>query len=56
MQRLNILLRTVKRFVKTSILGGVLVILPVAVVFLVFMWLYAKVSDLIFPLTRITLK
>lgn len=46
----------VKSFVKTTVLGGLVVILPVTIIVAVFSWLYLKVTDLIQPLTNIIIK
>ena len=40
-----------KSFFKTTLLGGLLVILPATVIVAVFIWLYLKVTRLIQPLT-----
>lgn len=40
-----------KSFLKTSILGGVVVILPMFIFILVFKWLFGWVTDIIQPLT-----
>ena len=42
-----------KTFIRTSILGGILVILPVAIFFIVFRWLFNLVTDLIAPLSEV---
>ena len=41
----------VRRFVKTSLLGGLVVLLPVGVLLIVFNWLYDLVRDLLRPVT-----
>lgn len=41
-----------RTFIHTSLLGGVVVILPVAVTFLVFRWIFGVVTDLIAPFVR----
>lgn len=38
-------------FIRTSILGGLVVLLPVIVFFLVVRWLYGAMTDVIYPLT-----
>jgi len=43
----------IKSFVKTMILGGVVVILPIMIVVAIFSWLYNKVTDIIQPLTTL---
>jgi uncharacterized membrane protein len=47
------MLERVKSFVKTSLLGGVVVILPVVIVFLAFRWLVSVITRVIAPLTRL---
>ena len=41
----------IKSFLKTTMLGGVLVVLPIVILILVFKWLYEFVADKIKPLT-----
>ena len=43
-------------FLKTTLLGGLMVILPVTIIFAVFGWLYIKVTGWIQPLTNIVVK
>lgn len=45
-----------KRFLKTSLLGGVVVILPVAILAAVSVWLFNLVTGLIAPLTRLLIE
>jgi uncharacterized membrane protein len=45
-----------KRFLKTSLLGGVVVILPVAILAAVMTWLFKLVTGLIEPLTRLLIQ
>jgi len=45
-----------KRFLKTSLLGGVVVILPVAILAAVSMWVFNLITGLIEPLTRFLIK
>jgi uncharacterized membrane protein len=45
-----------KRFLKTSLLGGVVVILPVAILAAVTTWLFKLVTGLIEPLTRLLIQ
>jgi len=40
-----------KKFIKTTLLGGLVVILPVTIVFAVFRWIFYKVTGWIQPLT-----
>lgn len=44
-----------KIFIKTSLLGGLAVILPVAVLFLIFKWIFNWVTNIIQPLTNLVL-
>jgi uncharacterized membrane protein len=44
-------LNKIKSFVKTTLLGGSLVVLPIVVLLLVFNWLYQFIADNIKPLT-----
>ncbi|MFQ5950090.1 MAG: DUF502 domain-containing protein [Nitrospiria bacterium] len=43
----------VKAFFKTSLLGGMVVILPVAILLFVFKWIFGLVTDIIEPLTSL---
>ena len=45
-----------KSFLKTSLLGGVVVILPVAILASVTLWIFNLVTGLIEPLTRLLIK
>ena len=45
-----------KRFLRTSLLGGVVVILPVAILAAVSVWIFNLVTGLIEPLTRFLIK
>jgi len=45
----------IKTFIKTSLLGGLAVILPAALLFLIFRWLFNWATDIIQPLTDIVL-
>ena len=45
-----------KRFIRTTILGGVIVILPVLLTFFFLRWLFRLVTGLIEPLTRIVME
>ncbi len=42
-----------KGFIRTAVLGGVIVVLPVALVFIVFRWLFVWVTGLVQPLTNV---
>ncbi len=44
-----------KEFFKTSLIGGVVVILPVAILASVSIWIFDLVTDLIEPLTRVVI-
>ena len=48
------MLARVKSFVKMSMLGGAVVILPVVIVFLAFRWLVSVIARVIAPLTMAT--
>lgn len=41
-----------KRFVTTTILGALLIVLPVAIVVMVYGWVYVKVTGFIHPITN----
>jgi uncharacterized membrane protein len=45
----------IKTFIKTSLLGGLTVILPAALLFLIFRWLFNWATDIIQPLTDMVL-
>lgn len=45
----------IKTFIKTSLLGGLAVILPAALLFLIFRWLFNWATDIIQPLTDMVL-
>jgi uncharacterized membrane protein len=45
-----------KTFIKTSILGGTIIILPVAILVFVFKWIFHFITNLIQPLTNVVLK
>lgn len=44
-------MHSARSFIKTTLLGGVVVVLPATIIAAVFNWLYAKVTGLIQPLT-----
>ncbi|MGD8764668.1 MAG: DUF502 domain-containing protein, partial [Desulfobacteraceae bacterium] len=44
-----------KTFIKTSIIGGLAVILPAVVLTLIFRWLYNWITDIIQPLTDLVI-
>jgi uncharacterized membrane protein len=43
----------IKTFIKTSVLGGLAVILPATLLFLIFKWLFNRITDIIQPLTNL---
>jgi uncharacterized membrane protein len=43
----------IKAFVKTSVIGGVAVILPAVILLFIFSWLFNRITDVIQPLTDI---
>jgi len=45
----------IKAFIKTSVLGGLVVILPAILLFLIFRWLFNWVTDIIQPLTNLVI-
>ncbi|MFT5085322.1 MAG: putative membrane protein [Lentisphaeria bacterium] len=45
-----------KNFIKASLFGGLLVILPIAILGFFFKWLFKTVTDLIQPLTNVAVK
>ena len=45
----------IKAFIKTSVLGGLAVILPAIVFLLIFKWLFNRITDIIQPLTNLIL-
>ena len=49
-------MKKLKSFLKTSLLGGVVVILPVAILISVSLWIFRLVTGLIEPLTRLLIK
>ncbi len=42
-----------KSFIKTSIIGGLAVILPTVLLIIIFKWLFVKITDIIQPLTNL---
>lgn len=46
-------MRRFRTFIHTSLLGGIVVILPVAIMFLVFRWIFHVVKGLIGPFVRV---
>jgi uncharacterized membrane protein len=49
-------MKRIKRFLKTTILGGVIVILPVVLTFFFLRWLFIFATGLIEPLTRMLME
>ena len=45
----------IKSFIKTSVLGGLAVILPAILLFLIFRWLFNWVTDIIQPMTNLVI-
>lgn len=45
-----------RAFLKTSLIGGILVILPVAIIIFLFTWIFGFVTDLIKPLTDFAMR
>ena len=45
-------MRRLNAFIKTTILGGTVVILPVAILVFIFRWVFYFITDLIQPLTN----
>ncbi len=45
-------MKRIKAFLKTSLLGGVVVILPVAILLFIFKWIFNLVTDIVQPLTN----
>ena len=45
-----------KKFIKASLFGGIVVILPILILIFFFRWLFRLVTDMIQPLTNIMLK
>ena len=48
-------MNAIKSFVKTSVLGGVAVILPAVILFLIFRWLFNWITDIIQPVTNLVI-
>jgi uncharacterized membrane protein len=49
-------MKKIKSFIKTTLLGGLVVILPVTIIAVVFRWLIVTVTDWIQPLTDLILR
>ena len=50
------MLKRTKNFFKTTLLGGVIVILPAIILFLAFKWLFGVVGSAIEPLTKLVVE
>lgn len=48
-------MKRIKAFFKTSLLGGMIVILPVAILGFVFKWIFNLVTDIVQPLTNLVM-
>lgn len=48
-------MNAIKSFVKTSVLGGLAVILPAVILFLIFRWLFNWITDIIQPVTNLVI-
>lgn len=48
-------MNSIKAFVKTSVLGGLAVILPAVLLFLIFRWLFNWITDVIQPITNLVI-
>lgn len=46
----------INNFIRTSLIGGFLVILPLAILVLVFQWMFSFITNLIQPITNLILK
>ncbi|MCP4674496.1 MAG: DUF502 domain-containing protein [Deltaproteobacteria bacterium] len=49
-------MKQAKSFIRTTLLGGLVVILPATIILTVFGWIYVKVTDWIQPLTDIVVR
>ena len=49
-------MKRIKDFLKTSLLGGLVVILPVAILIFVFKWIFNLVTNMVQPLTDLVLE
>ena len=45
-------MRRLNAFIRTTILGGTVVILPIAILIFIFRWIFYFITDLIQPLTN----
>lgn len=48
-------MKKIKDFFTTSLLGGLIVILPIALLYIVFKWFFNKITDIIQPLTNLVI-
>ncbi len=46
-------MKKISKFIKTTLLGGIVVILPASILFLIFGWIFGKLLDLIRPLSEL---
>lgn len=49
-------MKKLNEFIKTSIIGGLVVVLPIAILIFLFKWLFGLVTTIIKPLTNIIMK
>jgi uncharacterized membrane protein len=49
-------MKQLNEFIKTSLIGGIVVVLPVAILIFLFKWLFALVTNIIQPLTNLIIK
>jgi uncharacterized membrane protein len=49
-------MKQLNEFIKTSLIGGIVVVLPVAILIFLFKWLFGLVTDIIQPLTNLIIK
>ncbi len=49
-------MKRISSFFKTSLIGGMVVILPIAILLFVFKWLFGVITDIIQPLTNLLMK
>lgn len=47
------MLKKIKSFTKTTLLGRTLIVLPIVILILVFSWLYKFISDKLKPITNV---
>jgi uncharacterized membrane protein len=49
-------MKQLNEFIKTSLIGGIVVVLPVAILIFLFKWLFTLVTNIIQPLTNLIIK